>query len=102
MSTAKYTPGPWEAGWWCRVPTVFDSRGNGTVALATVHDMTTGDPEANARLIAAAPDLLAACEKMVAYRDRSGPLSFQLEKADYFFEMARQAIARADREEQPA
>ncbi len=50
----------------------------------------------------AVKDLLEACEKIVEYRDRSGPLSFQLEKADYFFEMARKAIAKANGEEVPA
>ena len=67
---AKHTPGPWEAGHYNGTPTIFDSRGNGTIPLATVHDVTTGDPEANARLIAAAPDLLAACEALAQWADK--------------------------------
>lgn len=43
---------------------------------------------------AAAPDLLAACEKLVDYRRRVGPLNFQLEKADDYI----QAIAAATSE----
>lgn len=41
------------------------------------------------------PDLLVACEKLVAYRDRAGAGNFQLEKADDFIHMMRAAIARA-------
>lgn len=50
--------------------------------------------EANARLISAAPDLLAACEALVEYREHVGPLNFQLEKADDFIRMMKQAIAK--------
>lgn len=66
MSEVKHTPGPWEAG---------DGAGNGRKdhiycddatgsAVATCHmdyvPRTRVEVEANARLIAAAPDLLAA------------------------------------------
>ncbi len=77
MKTTEHTPGPWEY-----VPThnhdsphdieiQGDRRkhkgGADSVCwLATVKgNATSGDiPEANARLIAAAPDLLAACEEL--------------------------------------
>ncbi len=39
--------------------------------------------------------LLVACEKMINYRDRVGPISFQLEKADDFIHPMRVAAAAA-------
>lgn len=77
--TAQHTPGPWES----RphdYPEIVRAPGGGSVAhCGEEHDVYHGsDPEvavANARLIAAAPDLLAACEavsrspKSQAYRD---------------------------------
>jgi hypothetical protein len=39
--------------------------------------------------------LLAACAALVAYRDRVGPLNFQLEKADDFINRIRAAIEDA-------
>lgn len=66
MSTAKHTPGPWF------VPTpsqdafgdyVIQSGSNGGYGvIATTNPKGIEHPEANARLIAAAPDLLAACK----------------------------------------
>lgn len=50
---------------------------------------------ANAQLLIAAPDLLTAGRGLIAYRDRVGPLNFQLEKADDHFNQLRAAIARA-------
>src|SRR5438477_10529904 len=64
-SQGKFTPGPWH------VETVYDE---GTsiavresayglfIAMVEPHDMEHADAFANARLIAAAPDLLAALE----------------------------------------
>ena len=51
--------------------------------------------KANARLIAAAPQLLEACKGLIAYRDHN-VLNFQLEKADDFIRMMRIAIAAAE------
>jgi len=47
--------------------------------------------EANTKLIAAAPDLLAACEAFVEAWEKS----LQLEKTDVALTMAKAAIARA-------
>jgi hypothetical protein len=73
--SAKHTPGPWHAdangGIWRRRPCELYENGGGVAGdrqLATVwkgwvNDGEIGYPlEANARLIAAAPDLLDACK----------------------------------------
>jgi hypothetical protein len=88
-SKRQYTPGPWEkvryhgehgaeghwSGWHVKQP---DS---GLADVAYVDDVDYGPEvaEANAALIAAAPDLLAACEALLAdvarYRGRGGSLT---------------------------
>lgn len=61
-----YTPGPWSAGKWKGEDVVFWDEGNGTIPIAIVDDwVARGSSEANARLIAAAPDLLEACIAVV-------------------------------------
>lgn len=107
MSTSKHTPGEWE---WSEGSRFIRRYWNGNFyPIASVlypawhEDTNKGSEEAraNGRLIATAPDLLATCEKIVDYRNRSGPVGFQLEKADYFFEMARQVIFKATGEDVP-
>ena len=64
--TPGHTPGEWAKGHYLKTPTIFWERGNGTVAIATVHDIASvGDPEANAALIARAPDLAHALVGLV-------------------------------------
>ena len=46
-------------------------------------------------LHAAAPAMLEAAKKLVDYRNRVGPLNFQLEKADDFIRELEAAIAAA-------
>lgn len=53
-----HTPGPWEVGKYMGLPTIFDTRGNGTVALASVHDMAIESADVNAALMAEAPEML--------------------------------------------
>lgn len=71
MSDAKHTPGPWnytlcdgESAW-----LVGPRNAEGPDYVADAHKLTHGrrdeDSEANARLIAAAPELLAACESVI-------------------------------------
>lgn len=69
MSESKHTPGPWNRvgfGIWT------ESDGNRRVACAEVDDgcgpykvQTEEEAKANAQLIAAAPELLAACRQIV-------------------------------------
>ena len=78
---AKHTPGPWEARWGtvryagqqqhlnrCVIGTPKNERGASFVT-ATITGPFAGEKstaEANAALIAAAPDLLAACQRALA------------------------------------
>lgn len=58
--TTKHTPGPWGVDRWGNI------HGHMSPVVAVI-DETTCPPEqrsANARLIAASPDLLAVCEKI--------------------------------------
>jgi hypothetical protein len=74
------TPGPWECGGEARIALTFDREANvfppdaektggyqygGPVAVVSVSDDAGG--LANAHLISAAPDLLAACEAALRY-----------------------------------
>ena len=74
----KWTPGPWRtaenennlavAPWTDAVGIEAPEDEGGMLAVPSIVAWTTrvGSPEANARLIAAAPELLAACEEAVA------------------------------------
>ena len=67
MST-KHTPGPWELvsrGWNGQFIYGIDERAKGRRFIAEV-DLNYDGAEANARLIAAAPELLAALRLMLA------------------------------------
>ncbi len=66
---SKHTPGPWrikqsDSGHWFVV-----SGGTGNPIAQTLRKVWRTEDEANARLIAAAPDLLAALEKLAQYAD---------------------------------
>ena len=63
---SAHTPGPWEAmifgGW--DAPRIWS--GDGSIALLQHHDSGPEEAEANALLIAAAPELLEALTLLVA------------------------------------
>ena len=65
--SAKHTPGPWRFAWGGGHALVFDAKGGPTIAGVPFNcDDDIPLVEANARLIAAAPELLEAlqsCEK---------------------------------------
>lgn len=97
----KHTPGPWETlGTIVQAPGIFGADLH--VASAPDRPVTADEIEANARLIAAAPDLLAALKELVAdewsyYSDKA--LEAQLAKGNEMvrpYIAARKAIARAE------
>ncbi len=72
MSEAKHTPGPWVALWANDYLTgnqpveIAAPTGHPIAEVVRVDPAAGGDHTANARLIAAAPELLAACMAFVA------------------------------------
>ncbi len=65
-----HTPGPWKAERHDAAGSIIiDGAGPHNVGIATVNRYERHDVEANARLIAAAPDLLAACEYALAWME---------------------------------
>ena len=105
MSTAEHTPGPWihEAGPDASIGTVY-SEIHGAIAQAQpTTQAPTGTKEmheirnANARLIAAAPDLLEALEELVQRRksvvEQTGRGT--IEGSDNRYTKAVTAIAKA-------
>jgi hypothetical protein len=89
MSNTKHTPGPWMVD---RPGTLFHIRTmdeiNGTVATCDPCDFATQEQLANARLIAAAPELLEALRELVESVAISDPGVYDLDAA-------RAAIAKA-------
>jgi hypothetical protein len=84
--TTKHTPGPWVIGKRDHDVVMVDTA-SGT-AICDVYGESDDRP-ANARLIAAAPDLLAALED-IARGDYSDPLCMKTPE-----QRAREAIAKA-------
>jgi hypothetical protein len=67
---ASFTPGPWQSSY----PGV-KSRENYIADCDVTYNLPTDEKRANARLIAAAPDLLAALERCLPFVDRIRALS---------------------------
>lgn len=72
MAQTQHTPGPWMAK---RAPDgpidIFDSRGRDVVTLYG-GGVESESKEANARLIAAAPDMLVALKRLVEWNGKRG------------------------------
>lgn len=84
MSQNKHTPGPWEHVGDGDVMAPFDATDKWYVAIA-YDGLPDGQHEANARLIAAAPDLLESLEAVIKVADRDTDV----------FNRAKAAIAKA-------
>jgi hypothetical protein len=88
----KHTPGPWKAqGWLITADRKTNSRCGAIASISTTATMYEDKWEANAQLIAAAPDLLEACEAIA--NDTTHPILGNLQA------MLRIAIAKATRRE---
>lgn len=98
-----HTPGPWAVSicdkelWDTDTTTDIESaHGEHIATMGAAHDYATW--EADARLIAAAPDLLAACEAALAYipgsEVHSWPPGFELRRKA--IDLLRAAIAKAE------
>jgi hypothetical protein len=92
MTTPKHTPGPWR---WVDPPEGQDEGPLARLVAADGTEVLNFDPscgwppdDANARLICAAPDLLAACEAIIAGWGHQDGVSRAVE-------LARAAVAKA-------
>ena len=95
---SEYTPGPWiyDAGAFYAKCQLNE---RGMTRESPIAEMLNGredDYEANARLIAAAPELLEACELALKVLEQSGMITRQLLDAD---RKLRAAIAKAKGEQ---
>lgn len=102
MSTdtkAKHTPGPWRQEVWRDEPydpfvlELLDGDNHTVLSRETLEETV-----ANARLIAAAPELLAALKAMLALvpRDKLHPFGYTEEPQDKANDLAREAIRKAE------
>jgi hypothetical protein len=94
MSGIKHTPGPWYVPDWSEWHVVDDS-GN-LIADCARNSFPDLHQAANSRLIAAAPELLAALNGCVRYMCCDTPEAGCSLEAKAAFEAARVAIAKAE------
>lgn len=94
---SKHTPGPWvadngegygEADIWRIQPPIGSN-----VKIVAEMICDSAEAEANARLIAAAPELLEALRLFLAYNDQGAPLSFD---TDAMWAKARSVVAKIE------
>lgn len=92
MRTAKWTPGPWYA-WIDRIDLpVISARG---LNIADCYNVTDGNGEASARLIAASPELLEALNSVPSDADYGSAEDFCAAVNDWWLRTASPAIAKA-------
>ena len=99
LENAKHTPGPWEAVIQPGCHAVIASLSGGPKAVAIIGNNTPDDGNepmrfANARLIAGAPDLLAALQRIVAVLDKQVASPRLAERASPLAQ-AKAAISKA-------
>ena len=103
-TNAKHTPGPWENHKWNCEEHQISAKG-GTIALVShSHSLVSeAEADANARLMASAPDLLSALKSAVSYLEANRPkgnireIFHQLnEYENGVLKPARAAIAQAE------
>jgi hypothetical protein len=87
MKTAHEAPGPWFVV--IDEPDCVSTAGKKALVELRDDEFIDCNTDANARLIAAAPELLEALEKLVAWDETGDPVS------EVGFSLARTAIAKA-------
>ena len=85
---SKWTPGPWHM--WKTVAGEF-AVDAASVTVGRINDLSD-ETMANARLIAAAPEMYEALKAFVAAHEKS----LQLEKTDVALRLSKAAIAKAE------
>lgn len=95
--TTKHTPGPWNFHPCDAYATCFDVLCEKGYYVATTHDGVRGDrnADANARLIAAAPDLLEALQNIAEYWNQDQNEAAMADACWHAIHTARAAIAKA-------
>ena len=94
-SVVAHTPGPWHTGGTGGL-IVFDASGYATANATVFHGRNEdGESAANARLIAAAPELLEALELAVATIERLGVQRGPFKSGQGTLDVALAAIAKA-------
>lgn len=67
MSEAKHTQGPWQVSNWYSTSGQSCGISNGILGVAAVYGTGRTEAEANARLVASAPELVAAVRALLTY-----------------------------------
>ena len=92
MAETRFTPGPWEWDWENGWLVHKENEDDGLIVLAPDTDRAKIEVyTTDAALIAAAPELYAACAAFVEAWEKS----LQLEKTDVALRLARAALAKA-------
>jgi hypothetical protein len=94
----KFTPGPWRAGKYSvnnYQISVYGADQTKICMLEGWNEECLTEAEANASLIASAPDLLAACEAALVYLIRECPSEEINTSAFFVRKQLREAISRA-------
>ena len=89
----SHTPGPWETEW-PKFDCTIKSRGGVVATVYIGQELGDSESEANANLIAASPDLLAALKNIV--RGYDGPTVDAATALSSYIDGARAAIAKAE------
>lgn len=101
MSDAKHTPGPWLVDRDPRIGMawnnhIVDQHGNAVCFMAHSNGRDTERDEANASLIAAAPDLLEALQEVLATNRATSRLPKTVLEAELMLDRIRAAAAKAE------
>lgn len=71
---SKPTPGPWRANFFQGIHLIVEPLDQGAARICELHlpGRGSGEAVANARLLTAAPELLAVCERILSLSDMCG------------------------------